>query len=222
MKKYAIIVAGGKGLRMGYELPKQFIAVADRPILMRTLMAFHQADSAIELILVLPDTQIAYWRTLCELHAFRVPHRIAAGGSTRFHSVANGLRLIDGDDGLVAVHDGVRPFVSTEVIHRAYAEAERVGGVVPVVDMVDSVRQVDSYGESRPVDRDSLKLVQTPQTFRVDLLRAAYRRPYDKSFTDDASVFEAAGYRVGLIAGNRENIKITTPFDLLIAEALIE
>jgi 2-C-methyl-D-erythritol 4-phosphate cytidylyltransferase len=222
MKKYAIIVAGGKGLRMGYELPKQFIAVADRPILMRTLNAFYQADNAIELILVLPDEQMAYWKSLCELHAFRVPHRIAPGGSTRFHSVGNGLRLTGDDDALIAIHDGVRPFVSADVIRRAYAEAERSGGAVPVVDMVDSVRQVDAYGESTPVDREALKLVQTPQTFRADLIRAAYRRPYDKRFTDDASVFEAAGYRISLIAGNRENIKITTPFDLLIAEALIE
>lgn len=221
MKRYAIIVAGGKGLRMGQELPKQFIAVGERPILMHTLYAFYQADRDISLILVLPKEQMAYWEALCELHCFKVPVQIAEGGSSRFHSVKNGLKLID-EEGLVAIHDGVRPFVSTQVIESAYQAALRYGGAIPVIDMIDSVRQLTADGKSHPVDREQLKLVQTPQTFRTELIRNAYEMPYDKLFTDDASVFEAAGHSIHCFAGNRENIKITTPLDLLIAEALIE
>ncbi|MEG0993657.1 MAG: 2-C-methyl-D-erythritol 4-phosphate cytidylyltransferase [Bacteroidales bacterium] len=221
MNRYAIIVAGGKGLRMGQELPKQFIAIGERPILMHAIQAFYHADKAVSLILVLPKEQMEYWEALCELHCFKVPVRIAEGGSTRFHSVKNGLKLIDGD-GLVAIHDGVRPFVSQQVIENAFQAAEQFGGAIPMIDMIDSVREVTPDGKSHPVDRERFKLVQTPQTFRTELIRSAYEMPYDKSFTDDASVFEAAGHTIHCIAGNRENIKITTPFDLLIAEALIE
>lgn len=221
MKRYAIIVAGGKGLRMGQELPKQFISIGERPILMHTIHAFHQTDKEITLILVLPKEQMEYWEALCELHCFKVPVQIAEGGSTRFHSVKNGLKLIK-EEGLVAIHDGVRPFVSAQVIENAYQAAEQYGGAIPVTDMIESVREVQPDGESVPVDRDRFKLVQTPQTFRSELIREAYEMPYDKLFTDDASVFEAAGNKIHCIAGNRENIKITTPFDLLIAEALID
>ncbi|MEG0949271.1 MAG: 2-C-methyl-D-erythritol 4-phosphate cytidylyltransferase [Bacteroidales bacterium] len=221
MNRYAIIVAGGKGLRMGQELPKQFIAIGERPILMHAIQAFYHADKAVSLILVLPKEQMEYWEALCELHCFKVPVRIAEGGSTRFHSVKNGLKLIDGD-GLVAIHDGVRPFVSQQVIENAFQAAEQFGGAIPMIDMIDSVREVTPDGKSHPLDRERFKLVQTPQTFRTELIRSAYEMPYDKSFTDDASVFEAAGHTIHCIAGNRENIKITTPFDLLIAEALIE
>ena len=221
MKKYAILVAGGKGLRMGQELPKQFISVGEKPILMHAIQAFYQAEENITLILVLPKEQTEYWQALCELHCFKVPVLIAEGGSTRFHSVRNGLKLIE-EEGLVAIHDGVRPFVSAKVIRDAFAAAQEYGGAIPVVDMIDSLREVDGPDVSRPVDRERFKLVQTPQTFRTSLIRAAYEMPYDKMFTDDASVFEAAGNKIHCIAGNRENIKITTPFDLLIAEALIE
>ncbi|MGL4292975.1 MAG: 2-C-methyl-D-erythritol 4-phosphate cytidylyltransferase [Bacteroidales bacterium] len=220
MKKYAIIVAGGKGLRMGQDLPKQFISVGELPILMHAIRTFHIADKQISLILVLPHEQIEYWKALCELHCFKIPVTLAEGGSTRFHSVKNGLRMID-EEGLVAIHDGVRPFVATKVIEDAYHFAEQHGGAIPVIDMIDSVREMDSPEKSIPVDRDKYKLVQTPQTFRSDLIRKAYEMPYDKFFTDDASVFEASGHTVYCFAGNRENIKITTPFDLLIAEALI-
>ncbi|MEG1585950.1 MAG: 2-C-methyl-D-erythritol 4-phosphate cytidylyltransferase [Bacteroidales bacterium] len=221
MKKYAIIVAGGKGLRMGQELPKQFISVGERPILMHAIQAFRQAEEDITLILVLPKEQMEYWEALCELHCFKVPLLIAEGGSTRFHSVKNGLKLVT-EEGLVAIHDGVRPFVSARVIKDAFAAAKEYGGAIPVIDMIDSVREMVGEEESRPVDRERFKLVQTPQTFRSELIREAYDAPFDKLFTDDASVFEAAGHRIHCIAGNRENIKITTPFDLLIAEALIE
>jgi len=237
MKKYAIIVAGGKGLRMGGDLPKQFIPVEGRPVLMRTLDTFHACDPSIQLILVLPPDHQPYWQELCREYGFRVPHRIADGGATRFHSVQSGLALVGEPDALVAVHDGVRPFVSHEVIGRCYAEAEAHGAVVPVVAVVETVRQLVSgdseAGEPRhpeaivnsrsvTVPRDAYRLVQTPQTFRAALLRRAYEQPYRDAFTDDASVVEALGCAVSLVDGNRENIKLTTPFDLIVAKALVE
>ena len=221
MKRYAIIVAGGKGLRMGGELPKQFIPVEGRPVLMRTLDAFHACDASIQLILVLPHDHQAYWHELCAQYQFAVPHRIADGGATRFHSVQSGLTLVDAPEALVAVHDGVRPFVSPEVIRRCYAEAEAHGAVVPVIPVVETVRQLVGEG-SKTVARDAYRLVQTPQTFRATLLRRAYEQPYCDAFTDDASVVEALGSAVSLVDGNRENIKLTTPFDLIVAKALVD
>ena len=221
MNKYAIIVAGGKGLRMGGELPKQFIPVEGRPVLMRTLDAFHACDASIQLILVLPHDHQAYWHELCAQYQFAVPHRIADGGATRFHSVQSGLSLVDAPEALVAVHDGVRPFVSREVISRCYAEAEAHGAVVPVIPVVETVRQLVGEG-SITVPRDTYRLVQTPQTFRATLLRRAYEQPYTDAFTDDASVVEALGCAVTLVDGNRENIKLTTPFDLIVATALVD
>lgn len=220
MKRYAIIVAGGKGLRMGGELPKQFIPIEGRPVLMRTLDTFHACDESIQIILVLPRDHQDYWRELCAQYQFAVPHRIADGGATRFHSVQNGLALVDAPEALVAVHDGVRPFVSREVIERCYSEAEAHGAVVPVIPVVETVRKL--VGEaSITVDRNAYRLVQTPQTFRTTLLRRAYEQSYCDAFTDDASVVEALGCAVTLVDGNRENIKLTTPFDLIVARALI-
>lgn len=221
MKKYAIIVAGGKGLRMGGELPKQFIPVAGRPVLMRTLDAFHAFDPAIEIILVLPRDHQPYWQELCREYQFAVPHRIADGGATRFHSVQNGLALVDEAEALVAVHDGVRPFVSAEVIEACYREAEAHGAVVPVIPVVETVRHLLPEG-SETVPRDAYRLVQTPQTFSASLLRRAYEQPFCEAFTDDASVVEAFGHAVHLVEGNRENIKLTTPYDLIVAKALVE
>ena len=221
MKRYAIIVAGGKGLRMGGELPKQFIPIEGRPVLMRTLDTFHACDESIQIILVLPRDHQDYWCELCALYQFAVPHRIADGGATRFHSVQNGLSLVDAPESLVAVHDGVRPFVSHEVISRCYAEAEAHGAVVPVIPVVETVRQLVGEG-SKTVARDAYRLVQTPQTFRATLLRRAYEQPYTDAFTDDASVVEALGEAVTLVDGNRENIKLTTPFDLIVAKALVD
>lgn len=219
MKKHVIIVAGGKGLRMGGEVPKQFLPVGGRPVLMRTVEAFYAYDSSIHIILVLPASQQAYWKELCETYRFSLPHDIADGGETRFHSVRNGLAWVDGE-GLVGVHDGVRPFVSSEVIAGCYAEAETKKAVVPVVGVVETVRRLTEAG-SRTVPRDRYKLVQTPQVFDVQLLKQAYRQDYTDAFTDDASVVEAMGRQVFLVQGNRENIKITTPFDLKVAEALL-
>ena len=221
MKKYAIIVAGGKGLRMGGELPKQFIPVEGRPVLMRTLDTFHTCDRSIQIILVLPRDHQSYWQELCREYQFDVPHRIADGGATRFHSVQNGLALVDEPEALVAVHDGVRPFVSSEVIEACYREAEAHGAVVPVIPVVETVRHLLPEG-SVTVPRDAYRLVQTPQTFRVSLLRRAYEQPFCEAFTDDASVVEALGHAVHLVEGNRENIKLTTPYDLIVAKALVE
>lgn len=217
--KYALIVAGGKGLRMGTDLPKQFLPIGGKPVLMHTLEAFYCYSPEVKLILVLPHSQQAYWQNLCAEYHFTVPHLIADGGETRFHSVKNGLALIQ-EKGLVAVHDGVRPFVSQEVIARCYELAEARKAVVPVIGVVETVRRVEDTG-SVTVDRDRYKLVQTPQTFEVDLLKKAYEQPYTKAFTDDASVVEALGIPVCLTEGNRENIKITTPFDLKLAEFLL-
>jgi len=220
MKKYAIIVAGGKGLRMGTEIPKQFIPINGKPLLMLTLDVFARYCKAIELILVLPVSQQKYWNSLCEQYNFVLPHKIADGGETRFHSVKNGLALIsDTDDVLVAIHDGVRPFVSTDTIAAAFEAAEKYGAAVPVIDPVDSMRELTDKG-SQTADRTKFKMVQTPQIFKNTILKKAYLQEYDPSFTDDASVVEKCGYPVALTEGNRENIKITTPYDVLVAEAL--
>ena len=218
--KYALIVAGGKGSRMGSDLPKQFLPIGGKPVLMRTLEAFYRYDAEMRLIVVLPRSQQAYWSELCGKHCFALPHRVADGGESRFHSVRNGLALIR-TSGLVGVHDGVRPFVSSEVIARCYEEAAGKRAVIPVIDVVETVRQIEG-GRSRTVPRDEYKLVQTPQVFDVDLLKEAYSQPYTSAFTDDASVVEALGVPVHLTAGNRENIKITTPFDLKVAAVLLD
>ena len=218
MKKHIIIVAGGKGLRMGGDIPKQFLPVCGKPVLMRTLEAFHAYDASMHLILVLPVSQQAYWKELCEEYQFELVHDIADGGETRFHSVKNGLALVK-EDGLVGVHDGVRPFVSQEVIARCYEEAVSLKAVIPVIGVVETVRHLIEEG-SETVPRDQYKLVQTPQVFDVALLRRAYQQEYTDLFTDDASVVEALGEKVYLVEGNRENIKLTTPFDLKLAELL--
>jgi 2-C-methyl-D-erythritol 4-phosphate cytidylyltransferase len=205
---------------MGNELPKQFIPLEGRPILMHTLERFYQWDASATLLLVLPREHQSYWEMLCrELHC-TIPHRIADGGETRFRSVQNGLALVD-EPGLVAVHDGVRPFVSAEVITACFAEAEKSGAAIPVIPMIDSIREQDAEGKSRPVDRCRYLAVQTPQVFQSELLREAYRQLYTPAFTDDASVVEATGAEIRTVTGNRENIKITDPLDLLMAEALL-
>lgn len=218
MKKHIIIVAGGKGLRMGGDIPKQFLPVCGKPVLMRTLEAFRTYDPSIHIVLVLPVSQQTYWKELCRTCRFELPHDIADGGETRFHSVMNGLALVEGD-GLVGVHDGVRPFVSQEVIARCYEEASRQKAVIPVVGVVETVRHLTDEG-SETVPRDLYRLVQTPQVFDAALLRRAYQQEYTALFTDDASVVEALGEKVHLVEGNRENIKLTTPFDLKLAEIL--
>lgn len=217
--EYVLIVAGGKGLRMGADIPKQFLPVGGKPVLMHTLEAFYAYSQDIQIILVLPHDQQDYWQGLCREYRFTLPHRIAEGGETRFHSVRNGLALVE-EAGLVGVHDGVRPFVSQEVIARCYRLAATQKAVVPVVKVVETVRRLTDNG-SITVNRDSYRLVQTPQVFDAELLKRAYSQPYSPLFTDDASVVEACGTPVVLTEGNRENIKITTPFDLKVAAALL-
>ena len=219
MKQSVIIVAGGKGLRMGSDLPKQFLPVGGKPVLMHTLEAFRKYDAMLQIILVLPREQQDFWKQLCEEHHFSVEHLIADGGETRFHSVKNGLALVQAP-GWVGVHDGVRPFVSIEVIRRCYELAQQYRAVIPVVDVVETLRHLTDAG-SETVSRTEYKLVQTPQVFEVELLKQAYGQEFTPFFTDDASVVEAMGVPVHLAEGNRENIKITTPFDLKIGSALL-
>lgn len=215
---YIIIVAGGKGLRMGGEVPKQFLPIGGIPVLMRTLMRFREYSKNLQIILVLPKEQQDYWRKLCAVHQFNIDYQLANGGETRFHSVQNGLALIPDDaQGVVGVHDGVRPFVSVDVIRACYETAREKKAVIPVTSVVETLRHV---GEGN-VYRADYRLVQTPQTFDIQLLKAANKQPYTELFTDDASVVEAYGEQVTMVEGNRENIKITTPFDLKIAETLV-
>ena len=222
MERYAIIVAGGKGLRMGGDVPKQFLPIGGKPVLMRTIEVFLQAYSDMNIILVLPASQQEYWQRLCQEYAFSVPVQMANGGESRFHSVSNGLKLIpETANGIVGVHDGVRPFVSVDTIRRCYDEAVALGAVVPVIPVVETVRRLCVDGTSVTVPRDEYKLVQTPQTFHISLLKEAYLQQFVPSFTDDASVVEALGKRVHLVEGNRENIKITTPADLRFVDGLI-
>ena len=218
---YVIIVAGGKGLRMGSDIPKQFLPIAGKPVLMRTLERFRAYSSALQIILVLPEAQQDYWQELCKQYDFKVDYQLANGGQTRFHSVQNGLALVPDDaEGVVGVHDGVRPFPSIDVIRNCYDTARTAKAVIPVIPVVETVRQLKSDG-SITVPRDHYRLVQTPQTFDIQLLKAANRQPYNDGFTDDASVVESYGHAITLVEGNRENIKITTPYDLKIAEVLI-
>ena len=218
MKRYAIIVAGGRGTRMGSELPKQFLRLAGKPILAHTLDNFYRFDPATELVVVLPASQQEYWKAVCQECHIDIPHRIASGGETRFHSVRNGLALLP-DDGLVAIHDGVRPLVAHTVIERCFAAAQQYGGAIPALPLTDSLRQLGPDGSSLAVDRS--RTVQTPQTFRCREIKEAYDQPYRETFTDDASVYEAAGYTPRLVEGNRENLKITLPIDLALAEILL-
>lgn len=220
LSKYVIIVAGGKGLRMGTEIPKQFLEVGGLPVLMRTILCFTEYDTDINIILVLPKAQQDYWHELCDKYSFDAEYTIADGGDTRFQSVKNGLAVIPADEeGVVAVHDGVRPFVSRDVIERCYDEAEINGAVIPVLPVTDTLRDITT---GRTVPRVNYRAVQTPQVFNLDLLRQAYDRPFEENFTDDASVVEAFGKEVKLIDGNRENIKLTTLYDLRIAELFVE
>lgn len=220
MKKYAIIVAGGKGVRMGAEIPKQFLELGGKPVLMHSIEKFHAFDDTISIIVVLPFFQIDFWKELCSRHQFKIEHSVVQGGEERYHSVGNGLKRIEHDDSLVAIHDGVRPSVSIDTIRRCYEQAEARGNAIPVIPVVDSVRSVMASG-NRQADRASLRLVQTPQTFKTSLIKHAFNQGWRKEFTDDASVLEAAGYEIYLVDGNIENTKITSPFDLLVAERMM-
>ena len=218
---YIIIVAGGKGLRMGSDIPKQFLPIGGKPVLMRTLERFREYSEDLQIILVLPEAQQDYWRERCQEYNFQVEYQLANGGQTRFHSVQNGLALVPDDaEGVVGVHDGVRPFPSIEVIRNCFETARTAKAVIPVIPVVETVRHLEGEN-SMTVPRNEYRLVQTPQTFDIQLLKAANRQPYNDGFTDDASVVESYGYQITLVEGNRENIKITTPYDIIVAEAIL-
>lgn len=215
-----IIVAGGKGLRMGSELPKQFIPIKGKPVLMHTIQSFYNFDPEIKIVLVLPVSHQSYWQELCSEYKFTIPHIIATGGETRFHSVKNGLAYVK--DGIVGIQDGVRPFASRELISNCFAEASKQKAVIPAIPSTDSLRELTSESTSKIIDRSKIVLVQTPQVFTVDLLKKAYEVEFNTSFTDDASVVEAMGEDITIVRGEESNIKITTPIDLKIGEMIVE
>ena len=225
-----IIVAGGSGTRMGGETPKQFLLLAGKLLLMHTITRFREALPAARLTVVLPEAYITHWAALCEEYAFEPEHTVVAGGKNRFESVKNGLSTV-ADCDYIGVHDGVRPLASTELIGRTLEQAQNFGAAIPVVELTDSLREVVFCNEcqnvnevidSQPVDRNRLRAVQTPQFFRAQLLLTAYGQDFSPSFTDDASVVEAVGYTVTLAEGDPANIKVTTPVDLAVAEALLK
>lgn len=219
MRLYAVIVAGGSGKRMGADIPKQYLELAGRPVLMHTLERFKAFDDSIEIITVLPENQLLFWAELQKKYSFNIPHTLVKGGKARFFSVRNGLKFVD-EPGLVAIHDGVRPFVSLETIKRCFETAEKLGNAIPVTSPIDTLRIVTPEG-STPLNRLHVKLVQTPQVFNAGLIKEAYLQDYVPEFTDDATVLEKTGVKINLIEGNRENIKITTPEDLVISKALL-
>lgn len=219
MQFYVVIVAGGSGKRMGAEVPKQFLELAGRPVLMHTIERFKAFSESIEIITVLPENQLRHWIGLQKQYSFTVPQTIVKGGSTRFHSVRNGLKFV-GVPGIVAIHDGVRPFVSLDTISRCFSTAEELGNAIPAVSPIESLRILNESG-SQPVNRFHVKQIQTPQVFSADLIKKAYRQEYKPEYSDDATVLESSGEKINLIEGNRENIKITNPEDLLISKALL-
>jgi 2-C-methyl-D-erythritol 4-phosphate cytidylyltransferase len=218
--KTVIIVAGGRGKRMGNGVPKQFLRLYDTPVLLLTMLRFYNYDNNIKVILALPKDEIETWETIKSQTANVPPHTIVEGGEERFFSVKNSLAYIE-KGGTIAVHDGVRPFVSTETISRCFDKAEQCGAAIPVVAMTESIRYFDDDDKSVSVNREKYRIVQTPQVFHSDILLSAYAQSYSKDFTDDASVVEKFGYPVSSVEGNIENIKITTPLDMKIAKILM-
>ena len=222
---YVVIVAGGSGKRMDASIPKQFLLLNGRPILMYTCERFLQYDKTLTLIIVLPAEHIETWNALCKEYGFSIPHQIIMGGVERFYSVKNALNHIQtrqhSPNTLVAIHDGVRPLASTKTIHSAFVAASLYGNAIPVMPVIDSVRKIEETG-SAIIDRSQLRLIQTPQVFKQSLITKAYDQPFSTSFTDDASVLETMGETIVLTEGNAENIKITRPIDLIIAESLLK
>jgi 2-C-methyl-D-erythritol 4-phosphate cytidylyltransferase len=221
LTSFVIIVAGGSGSRMNAVLPKQFLRLNGKPVLMHTIEAFYNSATGPQIILVLPDSFHAYWKSICTEYDFQLPHKVVCGGETRFHSVKNGLDAIeDNGDLLIAVHDAVRPLISTQIIDLSYASAATNGNAVVAIQSRDSVRQLRD-GVSSPLSRDEIYLVQTPQVFQSNQIKKAYLQPYDARFTDDASVVEKAGFKIHLVEGSHQNIKITFPEDIEIAATLL-
>ena len=219
MDKYAIIVAGGTGSRMREKLPKQFLLLAGKPLLMHSIRAFYTYDPLIHIIVVIHPDFIAKWAQLCKKYSFTVPHQTVAGGITRYHSVKNALSAIPGE-GLVAVHDAARPVISVDLIAQTFMEAAAYGIAIPCIPVNETVRMIEK-DKIRLVDRNSLRIIQTPQTFDISLLRKAYEQIYQPGFTDDASLLEAMGRAINLVPGDPRNIKITIPGDIQIAELFL-
>jgi 2-C-methyl-D-erythritol 4-phosphate cytidylyltransferase len=219
MDLYVVIVAGGSGKRMGMDTPKQFLELAGRPVLMHTIERFRKFNESIEIITVLPENQLRFWTELQKKYSFDVPHTLVKGGSKRFMSVRHGLEFVN-SPGLVAIHDGVRPLVRIDTIERCFEAAEKYGNAIPVISPADSLR-IEVEDGNTPVNRMHVKQVQTPQVFDVDMIKKAYLQDYDPSFTDDATVLEKTGEKIQMVEGNRENIKITNPEDLFIAQTLL-
>jgi 2-C-methyl-D-erythritol 4-phosphate cytidylyltransferase len=219
-QKIILIVAGGKGTRMGTAIPKQFLLLKNKPILMHTIERFYAFDATINILVVLPEHQQPSWRERCITHHFDIPHQIVSGGETRYHSVKNALRLVSSGC-TVGIHDGVRPLVSETIIRECFMAAETFPAVVPAIPLSDSIREINQQtGQSKPVDRQQYRLVQTPQVFWSEILLQAYQSPYKPEYTDDASVVEPF-CNIHLIEGDKENLKITTPLDRIVAEALL-
>lgn len=220
MKEKVIIVAGGVGKRMGSEIPKQFLPIQDKVILMHTIESFYNYNPEIEIFITLPQQEIPNWKKLVQKYSFQIPHKIVIGGKTRFESVQNGLKQIE-KDCIIAIHDGVRPLVSRETIQQTFSMAKDTGSAIPVIPLEESLRNITEK-ENRAVPRKDYRLVQTPQVFQSNLIKKAYEQEYDPDFTDDASVLEKAGGVIAIVEGNPENIKITTKKDLEIAEVLMK
>ncbi len=219
-KRYVIIVAGGNGSRMNSPVPKQFLRLEGRPILMHTISKFTDTDAGIEVIIVIPPDQVSLWESLCAEHNFYKTAKIAFSGESRFHSVKNGLALVT-EPGIVGVHDAVRPLVSSKTIIAAYKAAGMYGNAIPAVPINDSIRQIETT-RNIALDRSRYCAIQTPQCFRSDILKKAYEQEYRYTFTDDATVVEALGEQIRLVDGNTENLKITSPKDIFVAEALLK
>lgn len=216
MKHYAIIVGGGSGSRMGSYIPKQFLLINGKPIVMYTIEAFYKSDLKPTIILVIPLEYKEYWNELCMEYNFDIPHSIIFGGENRFNSVKNALKELE-ENSIVAIHDAVRPIIKNQIINNAFLQAELHNNAITAIAVKDSVRQI--IGDtSVQLNRDEIYLIQTPQAFKFDILQKAYNLEYNKRFTDDASVVESLGYKINLIAGDVENIKITFPEDLKLAE----
>jgi 2-C-methyl-D-erythritol 4-phosphate cytidylyltransferase len=219
MDLFVVIVAGGSGKRMGVDTPKQFLELAGKPVLMHTIERFKQFNDSIEIVTVLPENQLRYWNELQKKYSFDIPHTFVKGGEKRFFSVRRGLEFVS-SPGLVAIHDGVRPLVKLETIRRCFDAAAKYGNAIPVISPADSLR-IEQDGGNVPINRMEVKQVQTPQVFDVALIKKAYKQEIDPAFTDDASVLEKTGEKIHLVDGNRENIKITNPEDLFIAQTLL-
>lgn len=220
MKKFALIVAGGSGIRMGTDVPKQFLPLHGKPILMHTIEKFYSAKIFDIIIVVLPHSEMGHWEKLKSEHSFTIAHNVVNGGTSRYESVRNGLSAIADAHGQIAIHDGVRPLVSVELIMSCMKELDNHTNAIPSIPIVDTLRKIDE-GSSKTIDRNSMRAIQTPQCFQLDLLKKAYKNP-EKDTTDDAGVFEQDGNEIHLVEGEKTNLKITVISDLLLAEALLK